>query len=353
VNARERYLRIISGEASGPAAAAGRAGLAMLSPLYGTAIRLRNWSFDRGWRQKALPRPTVSVGNLTVGGTGKTPVVAWLCDALRRRGRHPAVLMRGYKAPPGQKGDEQRLLEQELGTSVPIAADPDRGRGAQRILAASPDVDVFVLDDGFQHRSIRRQVDLVLVDATCPFGHGRLLPRGLLREPVSSLRRATAILITRAERAEDVAELRRSIRGRSAAPVFSCRFAVDRIVDSGGGAISSIAGRKVLAVCGIGNPGSFLETVRRQGGDIAGELIFADHHGYTPRDVEQIIGAAQQRDALAITTAKDWVKLSPLWPTSAAANIAVLEQRVVFPGGEEDKLLNVILQAMDRASKSP
>src|SRR5688500_17263566 len=152
----ERYLRIVSGDARGASAAAARAGLSLLSPLYGAAVRGRNMAFDRGSRRVVtLPRPVVSVGNLTVGGTGKTPVVAWLCQRLMGAGHRPAVLMRGYKAQPGEKGDEQRLLEELLGPQVPVEADADRVRAAERVVTRFPETSIFILDDAYQHRRVR------------------------------------------------------------------------------------------------------------------------------------------------------------------------------------------------------
>ena len=354
MNAQARFLRIVSGDEAGPVAAAARAGLGALSPLYRAAVGARNWAYDRGWRSsKTLARPVISVGNLTAGGTGKTPVVAWLCERLHERGIRPAILLRGYKAAPGQKGDEQRLLEGLLGPGTPVEADPDRAAAAERVLARSPGVQAFVLDDGFQHRRVQRDVDLVLIDATQPFGHGRLLPRGLLREPISSLRRAYAVLITRAEPEDPrILPLRETIARRTSAPVFQCRFAVDRIVDAGG-ALVSVAGRPVHAVCGIGNPRSFLEKLQRAGANVRDHAIFADHHAYTPADVQRISAAARQSGALVVTTTKDWVKIRSLWPSDAAGRIAILEQRLEFQDGQETGLLNVIVPALTRPGDRP
>src|SRR4051812_22379030 len=184
----------MSGEARGVGAALLRAGLSVISPVYATVMRGRNAKFDLGLGVTRLPRPVISVGNITAGGTGKTPVVRWLCERLRDTGERPAVLMRGYKAAAGERGDEAAMLEGMLNRSgvqnVVVHAQADRVAGGLGVLRDHPDVSVFVLDDGFQHRRLARDFDLVLVDACEPLGYGRVFPRGLLREPACGLGRA-------------------------------------------------------------------------------------------------------------------------------------------------------------------
>jgi tetraacyldisaccharide 4'-kinase len=170
-----------------------------IEPLYRGAICLRNAAFDRGWRAIHRPHvPVISIGNITTGGTGKTPMVACIVGKLQALGRRPAVLMRGYHRDRAGRSDEQELLH-ELLPGVPVLAQPDRVAAAQRLQREHPDANVIVLDDGFQHRPIGRDLDIVLIDATNPFGFGRLLPRGLLREPPAELQRADAVIVTRAD----------------------------------------------------------------------------------------------------------------------------------------------------------
>src|SRR5205814_1694442 len=165
----------------------------------------RNSSYSRGiLRSARAARPVISVGNITTGGTGKTPVVRWLASRLRDQGKHVAILLRGYKSAGAAGSDERELLDRLLNAStsdnpVIVHANPDRVAGAAETLQKHPDVDVFVLDDGFQHRRLQRDFDLVLIDATNPFGFGHVLPRGLLREPLGGLGRASALLITRCD----------------------------------------------------------------------------------------------------------------------------------------------------------
>src|SRR4051794_11308531 len=200
----DSILRVMSGESRGVGPAALRGFLSLGAPIYRSAVAWRNRRFDRNpSRIRRLPKPVISIGNLTTGGTGKTPIVRWLAAALRERGRRVAILSRGYKAAPGTLGDEQRMLWAMLGESpVEIECDPDRHAAGLRVLARSPGIDVFLLDDAFQHRRLHRDLDVVLLNATEPFGHGHTLPRGLLRDPLSSLRRAGVVVLTNVDPAD-------------------------------------------------------------------------------------------------------------------------------------------------------
>ncbi len=345
------YRHLVSGKSRGAGASVARGVLAAMSPAYAVAVRLRNAGFDRGWRQvHELPRPVISVGNLTVGGTGKTPVVAWLCARLAGEGHRPAVLMRGYKAAPGEKGDEQRLLESMLGPDVPVEANPDRVAGALAVLERRPDVSLFLLDDGFQHRRVRRDFDLVLIDATCPFGHGRVLPRGLLREPVAGLRRASAVLITRSGLAgtDQVAEVQRTIATHTSAPVFTSDFTAARLRDAAGGE-SALPEAPLMPVCAIGNPEAFVATVRSLGTRTVEPQVFADHHHYTDGDVARIRADADGAGAAVVTTGKDWVKLRDLWPGDATPAIYVIDQQVSLSAEDEAGLLARIVAAVSKS----
>jgi len=291
----------------------------LLTPVswgYGGVMRLRNWKYGRGTGVRRLPRPVISVGNLTTGGTGKTPVVHWLCDRLRAAGERPAVLMRGYKAKPGEKGDEQEMLEALLNRDgappVPVLANPRRYEEAMAHLEGSPETSVFVLDDGFQHRRIGRDFDLVLIDATNPFGFGRVLPRGLLREPAAGVGRADAILITRADQVDERAlgEVLDRLRGADV-PKFRAAHGWAGVRTEGGESlpVADLAGRRVFALAGIGNPEGFAAQLAGAA-DVVGLRFFPDHHAYTRADVEGVMSDAGAAGAEAVvTTDKDWVKL--------------------------------------------
>jgi len=286
---------------------------APLATAYGAALVLRN-AFAPAPAHAGVP--ILCVGNLTAGGTGKTPAVAWVVEVLRRAGRRPAVLTRGYG------GDETVLLERLL-PGIPVIVEPDRVAGAARAVSAG--ADVLVMDDGFQHRRLHRDLDLVLLDATDPFGGGHLLPWGRLREPKEALGRAGAVLITRADQAapEAVRGIREEIARLS--PKALIVEAVHAPVD-----VEGLKGLRVFAVCGIGNPGAFHRTLAGFGASVAGSWDFPDHHAYRAADVEAVNKAAAGLPV--VTTQKDWVKLEAL---PAAAGWKTLKIRLEMRSGRE------------------
>jgi tetraacyldisaccharide 4'-kinase len=310
----DAYLDTISGRRRGLAAACARGALSLCTPAYDSAVRYRNWRFDQPHSSVGVPVPVISVGNLTTGGTGKTPVVAWVINRLMQEGRRPAILSRGYKSLDGSSNDEKRLLDR-LCAGVPHIQNPDRVAGANEAIARYGS-DVLVLDDGFQHRRLRRDLDLVLIDALNPWGYGHLLPRGLMREPKSSLRRASLVLITRSELCEPsaVGLLSAEISRHTSAPIVLSEFRPQSLVDAAGAATSleSVCGRRVLAFCGIGNPDGFRRTLATIDSRLANPalLAFPDHHHYRDADRQRIADLAQSTGAeLLLTTEKDLVKL--------------------------------------------
>jgi tetraacyldisaccharide 4'-kinase len=342
----------MSGAARGVGPALLRGGLSVLSPLYATLMRARNGRYDRGLGVKRLARPVVGVGNITTGGTGKTPVVRWLCERFRDAGDRPAVLMRGYKAQPGEPGDEQAMLQGLLdrdGVSpVVVRAEPNRHAGGEAVLREHPDVNVFVMDDGFQHRRLARDFDLVLIDACEPFGYGRVIPRGLLREPLTGLRRADAILITRANQVEaGVLEniLARLREIHPAAPVYRCSHAHVGLRSTDGQihTIEELSGQRYFAFAGIGNPAGLAYQLRQLPGDLVGQEWFPDHWGYAPRDLDRVRAAAQKAGAgLIVTTEKDWVKIVELIDAAQGTPIWRLELAVRFENDDETRLFQQI-----------
>ncbi len=283
----------------------------MASLPYAQITSLRRKMYASGTlSSKAAGVPVIAVGNITTGGTGKTPMVAWIVSQLQQMGAKPAVLMRGYKSKGGLS-DEAELLSQTAGCNV--IANPDRVKGAATAVADG--ANVLVMDDGFQHLKLKRDLDIVLIDATCPFGFGHVLPRGLLREPLRALSDADAIVITRCEAAEEneLASLREKLA--KLAPGTSLHEAVHQplhFIGPGGEQhpLTAIDGRKVFELCGIGNPGAFIATLKNLGVRTVGRAILTDHVEYSPQVIEPI------RDELAIcqpelivTTQKDYVKI--------------------------------------------
>jgi tetraacyldisaccharide 4'-kinase len=290
-----------------------RSGLSAVALGYGAAVAVRNRGFDRGWlRIQRAGVPVISVGNLTLGGTGKTPMVEWVARWYRRHGVRAAILSRGY-GPTQGLNDEGRVLEENL-PDVPHLQNPDRVAAA-RVAVRELDAQLIVLDDGFQHRRLARDLDIVLLDALDPFGLGRLFPRGLLREPIRSLRRAGVVVLSRADliAADDRARVRAEAeRQAGALPWVEARHAPLDLIDGTGGPspLDLLAGRRIAAFCGIGNPEGFRRTLLPLCGELAALQVFADHHDYTAADIAGLERwAAGLGVDLVLTTQKDLVKL--------------------------------------------
>jgi tetraacyldisaccharide 4'-kinase len=321
--------------------AANGAAVEFLRPLawaFGGVVRLRNRLYDAGLLRAArVAAPVVCVGNLSTGGTGKTPMVVHVVRELARRGRRPGVLSRGYKAAAhesadGPRGDEARMLAQLL-PGVPLVQDRERVRGAALLLQRG--CDAVVLDDGFQHRRLARDLDLVLVDATRPFGlpwsgdraPEWLLPRGLLREPAAGLARAGACVVTRSDQVEPQRLARLEERLRDAAPgvpVVLARHRPTGLVARDGERfpLERLAGRDVELVSGIGNAAAFEATVAALGARVVEHRRFPDHHHYSAADLAGLCRASR----VLVTTAKDAVKIEGLVP---AAFVLAIEIEIV------------------------
>jgi tetraacyldisaccharide 4'-kinase len=296
--------------------------------------------FERGLRAVVrVGRPVVSVGNITTGGTGKTPVVGWLVEKLIAAALRPAILLRGYKG-----GDEQRMLIAQLPGAL-VEPDPNRVDAARRVIREHPDVDVFVLDDGFQHRRIHRDFDVVLIDATNPFGFDHVLPRGLLREPLDGLARASAFLVTHAHQAapDRLAEIERTLHQYNpGASVFRCEH------QHAGFDGANPMGRKVFAFCGIGNPAAFDGQLDSSGLQRVASHWFDDHYLYSEADLSMLRDLARRSGAeVLVTTEKDWVKLSvlvervPDLPPIARARLTIR-----FVDDAESRLFERVIQAI-------
>ena len=311
----ESFHALIRGQRSGAWPALQRLGLRALSLPYGAGARLRNWAFDRGWRRSATAAiPVVSVGNLTAGGTGKTPCVEMIARFCRDLDRRVAILSRGYGAAAGMN-DEALVLEQSL-PDVPHLQGADRALLA-RIAAEELESEILILDDGFQHRRLGRDLDLVLIDATNPWGHGYLLPRGLLREPIGGLKRAHVVMLTRCDLvpAEALAAIRQRVQAvapRVAMVETIHEPAAWRNAAGLEQAVESLRGRPVAAFCGIGNPDGFRRTLERLGVNVAAWRTFADHHPYSREDIDELRRWARQQPtgAALVTTQKDLVKIN-------------------------------------------
>jgi tetraacyldisaccharide 4'-kinase len=327
--------------------------LVPLAPLYRGAVMARIGAYGRGWLSSSrLAAQVISVGNLTFGGTGKTPMVITLVRDLVRRGRHPAVLTRGYgrvvadpvvlvgpgpKATVSVAGDEPLELASRL-PGVPVVVDADRIRGG--IEALTRGADILVLDDGFQHLQLDRDLNLVLVDAGDPWGGCRMPPLGRLREPLSGMARADAVVVTKVGSDPEpiLAEVRRVVEEHAPGlPIMAARLE-PTAVRRGGGVSSPevLDGSRVLAVAGLGRPEGFADLLVAAGAEVVETRWFADHHPFTEAEVGDVVEAAKAVGAVVVTTAKDAVKM----PTDAA--VWVVEVGMVPVAGHWDELWRLL-----------
>jgi tetraacyldisaccharide 4'-kinase len=326
------YLRIISHEDRSLRATAVRTILLPAEFAYTAAMRVRNLAYDLNcFKTVRLDIPVISVGNLTLGGTGKTPLVAWLARFFRQHNVRVTIISRGYGAASASRNDEAKALESLL-PDVPHLQNPDRLAAAQvaiQELAAQ----LIILDDAFQHRRLARDLDIVLVDALSPFGFGHVFPRGLLREPLSGIRRAEVVVLSRADLVDQ--EVRDEIRAtiQRLAPLADwaeVRHAPTVLVSAAGNHLDleTLQGTRVAAFCGIGNPEGFRRTLKQLNYDLVDFRVFPDHHPYTRQDVHTLREWLEQSKAqVAICTEKDLVKIgldrlgnTPLWALRVEIN---------------------------------
>jgi tetraacyldisaccharide 4'-kinase len=319
-----------------------RAALTPAARAYAGVTAVRNALYDRGLLHAHSPVvPVLSLGNLSVGGTGKTPLAAWAAGELRARGAHPSIVLRGY-------GDDEPIVHARLNPDVPVVADADRVRGVRRARALG--ADCAILDDGFQHRRIRRTADWVLVAAERWQATARSLPAGPMRESTQSLHRAHVLVITRKSASREEAERVASAlepRMRDGGAVAICHLAAHAVVDAIAGReerLSWLEGRTFAAPAAVGAPEAFFAQLRAAGAVIE-PMPFPDHHAFDARDVERIVQAGASRDGV-ICTLKDAVKLAPRWPRAGPALWYVSQRAVIERGGEAlDASLNQLLAA--------
>jgi tetraacyldisaccharide 4'-kinase len=320
--------------------------LAPLAPLYGTVVALRNRGFDQHPERSArVPVPVVSVGNLTTGGTGKTPVALHLVQAMERAGRRAAIVSRGYGgrrtedpmtvdpgSDPVQTGDEPLMMARRLGPGR-VVVGRKRYHAALRALSLQPAPDLLIMDDGFQHRALHRDVDLLLLDGVRRWGNGRMLPLGDLREPMASAARASCLVVTRGSRADREKILTWWRHWGSGGPVFWLDFSIGALRRFGTGELREVpapAPGPLFAFCALGHPEAFYADLLVAGLPWTGTWSFRDHQAPTPRQLQRLKEAALASGATGLVcTEKDAVKLRG-WPPGLPLWVA--EQRVT--GGE-------------------
>ncbi|MEX0614240.1 MAG: tetraacyldisaccharide 4'-kinase [Pirellulales bacterium] len=320
-----QFRELVSGRWRGIRPTALRGLLRAAEVPYTLGVVWRNRRYDNGQAPShRVGVPVVSVGNLTLGGTGKTPMVKWLARWLRQKNVHVAVVSRGYGAKAGQENDEALELRQSL-PDVPHVQNPNRVAAARQAINEL-NSQLILLDDGFQHRRLARDLDIVLLDALEPFGFDHVFPRGTLREPVSSLRRAHVVCLSRADvlAAPERAAIRRRV-AQIAPQAAWCEaaHAASGLINAAGESqpVEMLAGRRIAAFCGIGNPAGFRHTLATIGCELVAWRAFPDHHTYSATDLASLTAmAADCRADILLCTQKDLVKLPhqdlagmPLW----------------------------------------
>jgi tetraacyldisaccharide 4'-kinase len=343
--------RVVQGWDRGFAAGVGGL-LSVMAGGYRGLLGARQWLYARGVLQsRALGCPVVSIGNLTVGGTGKTPAVELAVRTLAELGHRPAVLSRGYgrrgsgvqivadaasiRLDADEAGDEPFLLARRL-PGVPVVVGANRYE-AGRVARERFGVTAIVLDDGFQHRTLRKDLEVVMAHAAQPWGNGRLLPGGPLREPLDGLGRAHLVVATGAWRLEEAGEVVETVQRRApAVPVLTAVhlptecFEAHAIRMVG---LEALGGARLLAFAGIGSPAGFLRTLRESRATVAEFQAFGDHHWYVREDLARLERrAAEVRAEGFVTTEKDWVRLRPLLPLGRP--VYVLSVRLTLTSGE-------------------
>jgi tetraacyldisaccharide 4'-kinase len=305
---------IVTGERRDWIAHLARVPLFLLSLVYGAGVRFMLAGHASGiLRRKHLSVPVISVGNLTLGGVGKTPMVIFIARMLKAKGLRPVILTRGYMPSDnhGYVSDEAQVLQQVL-DGITIIINPDRYKGGLEAVARHKP-DVIILDDGFQHWRLFRNLDIVLVDAVNPFGNKRLLPAGILREPVSSLRRADVLVLTKTDQGE-AEQLKEQLKVLNPhAPVIETTHRPTALVNIFTGHLVQLVklGQPLIAFCGIGQPASFETTLKSLNADCKKFIAFADHHPYELSDMQRLKEMCQaHQTTVLVTTQKDAVKLA-------------------------------------------
>jgi tetraacyldisaccharide 4'-kinase len=307
--------------------------LTLLSYLYGLGVRLRLKAYQRK-KRRSLPGFVVSIGNLTAGGTGKTPAACMLAQWASDEGYRVAILSRGYggaykgkvlevsdgrriNAGPGEAGDEPYLMAKKL-RGVPVIVSQKRHLGGQ-FAHQKFGANFFILDDGFQHLALNRNLDLVLLDASNPFGNRYLLPRGSLREPVNQLKRADAFIITRSGRGGSSDELMDQLMNRyPGKPIFRSDHLPEKIVIPSRGSVNNvdlINGKDIMGFAGIARPEAFMETLTELGAELVFFKVFRDHHPYQSHEIQELMTEKRKLNAyFLLTTEKDWVRMESFIP---------------------------------------
>ena len=313
--------------------------LILFSFLYYIAINLRKFLYKKGvFSSKKLNSPVVSIGNITWGGTGKTPLSDRICKYLKDNNKKPALLIRGYGS------DEERLHVLNL-KDIPVATGKNRYLNALS-LEREDRADIFILDDGFQHLNLARKVDIITINANNPFGNGLLIPAGILREPLSSLSRADIALITKSDTVEkDTIDCikNRILKANKNISIYEAIHNPVSLIDTFGNRVELeyVKDKKIAALSGLGDNNSFLSTLKKMGASIGLEVLYMDHHSYSENDLSNIIATAKEKNiSTIITTQKDWVKIEELYSKLENPEVEFLVLKIEIKIKNEEDFLH-------------
>jgi len=344
------FRKLIAGQTKGLLPTLLRFFLNVVSIFYVLVIKLRNSFYANGkFKSHSAAAPVISIGNITTGGTGKTPLVIWLCNFLAGKSITCGVLTRGYKTNDSDLSDEPAIIAKNC-PDAKVVINPDRCEGAKRAIEKL-DASVLVMDDGFQHRKLKRDLDIIAIDATCPFGYGKILPAGLLREPINSLTRAHAVIITRCNEAsaEDLRQIEEKVLAVNPDLIIAktqhSPIAV-KALNGNSLELDELKNKRVFAFCGIGNPDSFFNCLESLEANNVGGNVYNDHHQYKADDMTDIYEEAGYLNAeLILTTQKDWTKVAILSPAKSDIPLGYLQIELRFTQGE-DKIRQLIETAL-------
>ena len=371
---QDDFRKLISGQKAGPGASLLRLLLGIAAGGYSIAVRLRNFLYSKEWlKVHRADAVVISIGNITVGGTGKTPLVVWLCKQIISDSKFQisnsqcVILTRGYKAAQDSRRkthdargktqdyrDEPAILIESC-PEVKVIVNPDRVAGASEAISKFG-ANTLIMDDGFQHRRLARDLDIIAIDATRPFGYGRMLPAGLLREPVTSLKRTGAVVITRCDQIteNELSQIEQKLGAINPDMIIATSIHAPAYVKSADNqeiSLEQLKDKKIFAFCGIGNPDAFLNTIKQLGANLAGSKVYNDHHHYTDSCLADIYEQAECLKAdLILTTQKDWTKIKRLALLKKDIPIGYIGIEIKFLAGE-DKLRGLIEKTL--AGKIP
>lgn len=364
---RKRSLeQIIFGGNGSPSQRAYLSPLYVISSIYGLGVRARLFLYGTGvLKGSRLPCKVISVGNITLGGTGKTPTVEYIANLLKEEGVDVVVLSRGYGGrmersfgvvsdgkqillSPGEAGDEPHMLAQRL-EGIPILIGRRRALSG-RYASTQFHPRVAILDDGYQHLRVKRDVDVLLVDSQDGFGNGYLFPRGPLREPLDQLRRADLFIVTKVEELNSCGELEERIKSHNKdAIIFHSTYSSDYLTDLNGGKrlpVGYIKGRRVVALSGIANPAYFRHLLEGAGAKVEEEIIFPDHHVYSRQDIPTIQRGTHKAECI-VTTEKDANKLSRV----VKGDFPIMSLGISVKIMEGDQFKRILLDMLREPSK--